>query len=90
MRWGTNATQRDAPQPVLQLSFPATDGWALTSSPEITANWIAASNKWTVPVGGGVSKVIRIAELPMKLEIAAYYNAIGRPSAKSPGSRRPS
>ena len=62
------------------FSYHFGDGWALSSSPEITANWIATGNKWTVPVGGGVSKVIRIGELPVKLEVAAYYNAI-RPTA---------
>jgi len=71
---GSNATNQMLLNPFFSYHFG--DGWALTSSPEVTANWIAASNKWTVPVGGGVSKVIRIAELPMKLEIAAYYNAI--------------
>jgi hypothetical protein len=56
------------------------DGWALSSSPEITANWIADGNKWTVPIGGGVSKVVRLGELPLKLGLFAYYNAV-RPNA---------
>ena len=56
------------------------DGWALSSSPEITANWIANGNKWTVPIGGGVSKVVRLGELPLKLGLFAYYNAV-RPNA---------
>ncbi len=62
------------------FSYHFGDGWALISSPEITANWIASGNKWTVPVGGGVSKVVRLGELPLKFEVAAYYNAI-RPTA---------
>ena len=33
-----------------------------------------------VAIGGGVSKVVRVGELPLKLEVAAYYNAI-RPTA---------
>ncbi len=62
------------------FSYHFGDGWALISSPEITANWIASGNKWTVPIGGGGSKVVRFGELPLKFEVAAYYNAI-RPTA---------
>ena len=58
------------------IGFHLADGWALSSSPEITANWIANGNEWTVPVGGGVSKVVRLGEQPIKLELGAYYNAI--------------
>jgi hypothetical protein len=52
----------------------------LSSSPEITANWNASGNKWTVPVGGGLSKVVRIGKQPLKFGLFAYYNAI-RPTA---------
>jgi hypothetical protein len=31
-----------------------------SAAPEITANWIANGNKWTVPIGGGVSKLCPI------------------------------
>jgi hypothetical protein len=75
---GGNATNQMLLNPFLSYHFA--DGWALGSSPDITANWIAPGNKWTVPLGGAVSKVVRIGELPLKLEVAAYYNAI-RPIA---------
>lgn len=75
---GSNATNQMLLNPFLAYHFG--DGWALSSSPEIMANWIASGNKWTVPVGGGVSKVVRLGGLPLKLEVAAYYNAI-RPTA---------
>ena len=75
---GSNATNQMLLNPFFSYHFG--DGWALSSSPEITANWIASGNKWTVPFGGGMSKVVRIGELPLKLEVAAYYNAI-RPTA---------
>ena len=38
------------------MSYHFGDGWAIGSSPNITANWIAKGEKWTVPVGGGLSK----------------------------------
>jgi hypothetical protein len=48
------------------IGYHFSDGWAISSSPEITPNWIASGNKWTVPAGGGVSKVLRIGEQPLK------------------------
>ena len=56
------------------------DGWSVGSSPEITTNWIASGGKWTVPVGGGVGKLIRLGTQPLRLDFDAYYNAI-RPAA---------
>jgi hypothetical protein len=73
-----NRTNQMLLNPIIGYHFG--DGWALSSSPEITANWIANGNKWTVPIGGGVSKVVRLGELPLKLGLFAYYNAV-RPNA---------
>jgi hypothetical protein len=47
------------------ISYHFGDGWAVGSSPDITANWIANGNKWTVPIGGGVSKDFRLSEQPI-------------------------
>jgi hypothetical protein len=48
-------------QPFVNYNLPA--GFYLGSAPIITANWTAAqSNRWTVPVGGGVGK-----DLPHRL-----------------------
>jgi hypothetical protein len=58
------------------ISYHFVDGWSVGSSPNITADWIAKGGKWTVPVGGGVAKLIRVGELPLKLAIDSYYNAI--------------
>ncbi|MBP1777183.1 MAG: neuromedin [candidate division NC10 bacterium] len=56
-------------QPFLNYNFR--DGWYLTSSPIITANWMADSgNKWTVPLGGGFGKV----GLPVNTQLQAFYN----------------
>jgi hypothetical protein len=53
------------------------DGWYLTSSPLITANWEADSDDtWTVPFGGGIGKVFRIGNQPMNVSAASYYNAV--------------
>jgi hypothetical protein len=63
------------------LSFHFGDGWSIGASPNITANWLSkAGQVWTVPVGGGLSKVVRIGAQPVQFALAAYYNAV-RPTA---------
>ncbi|MGO9830647.1 MAG: neuromedin U [Myxococcaceae bacterium] len=63
----------------VNYNFPG--GWYLTSSPLVTANWLATpyGNKWTFPVGGGFGKLVRLGRLPLNLNAAGYYN-IWRPS----------
>jgi hypothetical protein len=58
------------------VNYNFKDGWYLTSSPIITANWNAApySNKWTFPVGAGFGKLVLVGKLPFNLSAAAYYN----------------
>ena len=68
-------------QPFFELNLP--DGWAVGSSPSITANWDAASGeKWTVPLGLGISKVTFIGPLPVLLGMD-YYNNVKRPTAST-------
>ena len=74
----SNKTNQLLLNPIISYHFG--DGWALSSSPEITANWLDSGNKWTVPVGGGLSKTFRLGEQPIQLGVYAYYNAI-RPTA---------
>jgi hypothetical protein len=62
------------------VSYHFDDGWSVGSSPNIAANWIANGGKWTVPVGGGISKTVRIGDQPLKFAVDSYYNAI-RPKA---------
>ncbi|WP_296707321.1 hypothetical protein [Rhodoblastus sp.] len=61
-------------QPFVNYNFGA--GWYVTSSPIVTANWETQGTKWTVPVGGGVGRVIKIGKLPVNLMVGAYYNVI--------------
>ena len=57
------------------VNYNLPDGWYLTSSPIITANWEADSdNTWTVPFGGGFGKIFRIGKLPVNTQVQAYYN----------------
>ena len=65
------------------VNYNLPDGWYLTSSPIITANWEAdsGSDTWTVPLGGGVGKIFRIGSLPpMNFQVHSFYN-VAKPDA---------
>jgi hypothetical protein len=50
------------------VNYNLRHGWYLTSSPIITANWEQSSAQtWTVPVGGGVGKIVRLGKLPVNI-----------------------
>ena len=57
------------------VNYNLDGGWYLTTSPLITANWEADSdNTWTVPVGGGVGRIMRFGRQPVNLSLAGFYN----------------
>jgi hypothetical protein len=56
------------------------NNWALVTDMIITANWNAGSdNRWTVPLGGGISKFFAIGHQPVTARLEAYYN-VKRPA----------
>jgi hypothetical protein len=62
-------------QPFINYNFPG--GLYFTSAPIITANWKAAgSQRWTVPIGGGVGKIFHLGKLPVNTQVSAYYNVV--------------
>ena len=62
-------------QPFLNYNFGG--GLYLTSSPIITADWKADnSQRWTVPVGGGVGQIVHFGRLPVNMQLSAYSNVI--------------
>lgn len=59
-------------QPIGALFFDG--GWTVGYSGNITASWKApADNRWTVPLGLGVSKVVKFGRLPVKVGLAGQY-----------------
>jgi hypothetical protein len=54
------------------------ENFYFTFSPIVTANWEADSgNQWTVPLGLGVGKLIRLGgKLPVNLNASYYYNVV--------------
>lgn len=56
--------------------------WYLVSAPIITVNWDASpSERWLVPVGGGVGKGFAVGSHRWAASMQAYYNAIRPDSA---------
>jgi hypothetical protein len=65
-------------QPFINYNFPS--GWYLVSSPIMTANWSAASSqRWSVPIGGGVGKIFKIQGQPLNASLQAF-DYIAHPS----------
>lgn len=62
-------------QPFVNYNFPG--GFYVTSAPIITVNWKAdRSQRWTVPLGGGVGKIFHLGRLPVNTQLSAYYNVV--------------
>ena len=74
-RYRGESERRDVSSFVLQplLNINLDQGWFITSKPIITANWKASSSeRWLVPVGGGIGKVFRIGRFGLSLEAEAF------------------
>ena len=57
------------------LNYNLGDGWYLTSTPIITADWEKSSgNQWTVPFGGGIGRLMRFGKLPVDFKLQAFGN----------------
>ena len=70
------------------INYNLKKGWSLSTGPTITANWKGSSgNVWTVPVGGGVGRVMRLGYQPVNIGAQFYRNAT-YPTGGSPWSMR--
>ncbi len=58
------------------VNYNIGEGWYLTSAPIVTANWEADRSKdtWTVPIGGGFGRLVRIGKLPVNMSVQAFDN----------------
>jgi hypothetical protein len=57
------------------VNYNMKKGWYLVSSPFITADWKRAANdRWTVPIGGGVGRILRLGKQPVNIQAQAFYN----------------
>ena len=62
-------------QPFINYNLPS---FYFTFQPIITANWKAESgNQWTVPIGLGLGKLIKLGgKLPVNLNASYFYNVV--------------
>jgi hypothetical protein len=59
-------------QPIINLFFDG--GWNVGYSGNILADWRQpANNRWTVPIGVGVGRVVKFGRLPIKIALAGQY-----------------
>jgi len=80
--WWSYAGDDDAPdvsrtdiQYTVRYMLP--DAWSIGMGPTVTADWEADSeNRWTVPVGLGLTKTVRWGKMPVKLRWEAHYSVI--------------
>jgi hypothetical protein len=55
------------------VNYNMDDGWYLTASPVMTANWSAPSGQqWTIPLGGGFGRIFKIGSQPVNAQVQAF------------------
>jgi hypothetical protein len=70
------------------VNYNLKKGWYLTTAPIITANWRASDdNRWVVPLGGGVGRIMKVGFQPVNLSAQLYGNAVHPPGASSWGMK---
>ena len=68
-------------QPFVNYNFGK--GWALSTAPNITANWDSPDGEeWTVPLGAGLTKTTVFNGRPMSVGFQYYHN-IEHPTASA-------
>ncbi len=84
------AARPDVNQMLLQpfANYNLRHGWYLTSSPIITANWeVNPNQRWVVPVGGGVGKIVHFGKLPVNM-YTQFFRNVERPDGTTHWSAR--
>jgi hypothetical protein len=57
------------------VNYNMKKGWYLLTAPIMTANWRAASGSvWTVPLGAGVGRIMKLGFQPVNLNLQFYGN----------------
>lgn len=57
------------------INYSFESGWYLSSTPTMSANWDEdSSNRYTVPVGGGVGRVVRFGKMPVDMKLQGFRN----------------
>lgn len=62
------------------INYNLDDGWYLFSSPTLVANW-DASQRWTIPIGGGAGRIFTLGTQPVNVRLGGEYNVVRPDSA---------
>jgi len=77
--WDTNMTSLE-----VFFAYGLGNGWQVISNPVIEYDWEGASdNQLLLPLGGGVSKTMRLGKMPLKMDMELQYYVIS-PDALGP------
>jgi hypothetical protein len=79
--WSIAGASRRSEVDQLQLepmfSYNLPHGWYLTSQPTIDADWTRpTSERWLVPIGGGVGRSFNLGKQGIDSNLAAYWNVV--------------
>jgi hypothetical protein len=59
------------------INYNLNKGWYLGTQPILTANWEATNgDRWVVPFGGGIGRVMRLGMQPVNIQLGFYGNAV--------------
>ena len=57
------------------VNYNLSNGWYLTSTPVMTADWEKPSDQqWTIPLGGGIGKLARFGKQPVDFKLQGFGN----------------
>ena len=57
------------------INYNFNNGWYISSTPTITADWEANNDdRRTVPFGGGVGRLVKFGKQPVDLKLQGFYN----------------
>jgi hypothetical protein len=59
-------------EPVISYNFAS--GWFVAFDSTMTADWHAADNRWTIPVGLDAGRTFQIGKPSITLQLGTYYN----------------
>lgn len=59
------------------IRYALPNAWSIGCGPTISANWMEDNdNRWTVPIGLGLSKTTKIGNTPVKMRLETHYSVI--------------
>jgi hypothetical protein len=59
------------------INYNLPDGWYLTSTPIMTADWNKPSGeRWTVPFGGGVGRLVKLGKQPVDFKLQGFSHVV--------------